>query len=178
MALRETAARRRGRASRGGARGRRFTPGRGPRARGMVRRGACEGGQMTVELLVVLPVALVVAVIAVNALTFFGDCAAFDLVARSSVRVCAASPGYGQDLGQSADAVRAMVEDEMGRDNLAVSVEVERGSLGLATFTVTLRYVPTLFGMGLRDEVLGVRLPALTHRTALTVDPYKPGMLF
>ena len=47
---------------------------------------ADDRGQMTVELLVVLPVVLIVAVVAVNALTFFGDCAAFDRVARNAVR--------------------------------------------------------------------------------------------
>lgn len=137
-----------------------------------------ERGQMTVELLVVLPVVLIVAVIAVNALTFFGDCAAFDRLARNAVRLCAASPAYGQDVGQSALDVRAMVEEAMGRDNLEVEAEASGGALGHATFTVTLRYAPTLFGLGLRDEVLGVRLPHLEHRTSLTVDPYKPGMLF
>ena len=42
------------------------------------RRLDDDGGQATVELAVVLPVVIIVAVIAVNALTFFGACAAFD----------------------------------------------------------------------------------------------------
>lgn len=137
-----------------------------------------EGGQMTVELLVALPAALIVVLIAVNALTFFGDCAAFDRVARNAVRLCAASPAYGQDVGQSAEAVRAMVEEALARDNLTVGAEASGGALGQVTFTVTLCYAPTLFGLGLRDEVLGVRLPRLEHQASLTVDPYKPGMLF
>lgn len=137
-----------------------------------------EGGQMTIELLVVLPVILIVAVIAVNALTFFGDCAAFDRVARNAVRICAASPGYGQDVGQSAAQVETMVGEALARDNLEVSAEASGGALGQVTFTVRLSYAPTLFGLGLRDEVLGVALPRLEHRVALTVDPYKPGMLF
>ena len=69
---------------------------------------ADDRGQMTVELLVVLPVVLIVAVVAVNALTFFGDCAAFDRVARNAVRLCAASPAYGQDAGRGAEEVRAV----------------------------------------------------------------------
>ena len=132
---------------------------------------ADDRGQMTVELLVVLPVVLIVAVVAVNALTFFGDCAAFDRVARNAVRLCAASPAYGQDAGRGA-------EEALVRDNLAVGVEVSGGVLGHVTYTATLAYAPTLFGLGLRDEVLGVRLPRLEHRVSLTVDPYKPGMLF
>lgn len=133
---------------------------------------------MTVELLVVLPVALIVAVVAVNALTFFGDCAAFDRVARNAVRICATSPAHGQDVGRGASEICAVVEETMGRGNLEVKVEASGDVLGQVTFTATLRYAPTLFGLGLRDEVLGVRLPRLEHRTALTVDPYKPGMLF
>ena len=142
------------------------------------RMQAATTGQMTVELLVVLPVALIVALIAVNALTFFGDCAAFDRVARNAVRLCAASPAYGQDAGQSADEVRAVVEEAMGREGLTVEVTASGGALGQVTFTATLGYAPTLFGLGLRDEVLGVRLPRLEHQVSLTVDPYKPGMLF
>ena len=81
---------------------------------------ADDRGQMTVELLVVLPVVLIVAVVAVNALTFFGDCAAFDRVARNAVRLCAASPAYGQDAGRGAEEVRAVIEEALVRDNLAV----------------------------------------------------------
>ena len=44
------------------------------------------------ELVAVLPVAIVVAAITVNALVFFGDCAAFDRIARNAVRVYATSP--------------------------------------------------------------------------------------
>lgn len=139
---------------------------------------ADDRGQMTVELLVVLPVVLIVAVVAVNALTFFGDCAAFDRVARNAVRLCAASPAYGQDAGRGAEEIRAVIEEALVRDNLAVGVEVSGGVLGHVTYTATLAYAPTLFGLGLRDEVLGVRLPRLEHRVSLTVDPYKPGMLF
>ena len=57
-----------------------------------------ENGQMTVELAVALPVLLAVAAIAVNALLFFSECAAFDVASRDAVRIHAASPAYGQDL--------------------------------------------------------------------------------
>ena len=56
-------------------------------------------GQMTVEFVAALPVLLAVAVISVNALTYFGWCAAFDDDFRDSVRVYAASPAYGQVMG-------------------------------------------------------------------------------
>ena len=60
-----------------------------------------EKGQMTVELAVAMPVLIVVAVIAANALTFFAECAVFDRVAHEAVRVHAAAPAYGQGPGQS-----------------------------------------------------------------------------
>ena len=49
---------------------------------GVAQADARERGQMTVELAVVFPALLAVAVIAVNALLFFSECAAFDRVAR------------------------------------------------------------------------------------------------
>ena len=53
-------------------------------------------GQMTVELAVALPVLIIVAVIAVNALTVFADCAAFDRAFRQTVRAYATAPAYGE----------------------------------------------------------------------------------
>lgn len=57
---------------------------------GVAQADARERGQMTVELAVVFPALLAVAVIAVNALLFFSECAAFDRVAREAVRLHAA----------------------------------------------------------------------------------------
>ena len=58
------------------------------------RQGRDERGQATVELAVVLPIAIIVAVIVVNALAFLG---------RRGIRPC---PIYGSD-GVFADAVRS-----------------------------------------------------------------------
>ncbi|MEG1098291.1 MAG: TadE/TadG family type IV pilus assembly protein, partial [Raoultibacter sp.] len=70
-----------------------------------------ETGQMTVEFAVVFPVLIIVAVIAVNALLFFSECAAFDRVARDAMRVYAASPEYGQTPDQACARVRAVLDD-------------------------------------------------------------------
>ena len=51
-----------------------------------VMRTCDERGQMTVELAAAFPVLIIVAVIAVNALAFFSECAAFDNVFRDAVR--------------------------------------------------------------------------------------------
>ena len=127
---------------------------------------------MTVELAVVFPVLLAVAVIAVNALLFFSECAAFDRVAREAVRVHAASPACGQGLEQSCALVSAF-----DRPYVGTRVAVEGTAGGHARFTATIEFSPTLFGLGLQSSVFGVSLPHLEHAVSLTVDPYKPGVL-
>ena len=73
-----------------------------------------ERGQATVELAVVLPVALVVAVIAVNALAFFGTCASFDRVARQTVCALATAPASGDDTASLALAVEQALTRQVG----------------------------------------------------------------
>lgn len=134
-------------------------------------------GQATVELAVAFPVALTVAVIAVNAMLFFSDCASFDRASREMVRIHAASPAYGQQIEQS----KAKIEDGLGslfsRANLSTRVSVESVDGGHVRFNTTLEYSPTLFGLGLRSSVMGISLPHLEHTEQFTVDCYKPGML-
>ena len=143
------------------------------------KRARClsEHGQASVELMMALPVMIAVAVIVVNALLFFSDCAAFDRLAHQAMRVHAASPAYGQDAQRSRDLVQSELERTFARDNLKVSVAVESVSGGRLSFDATLEYSPTLFGMGLRTEVFGVRLPGLSHTVSYVVDQYKPGVV-
>lgn len=143
----------------------------------MPSRLADRSGQVTVELAVVLPVVIIVAVIVVNALSFFSLCAEFDRAGRGAVRLCAASPAAGADLSQIASEVESVVEGAMELESGAVEVDARQIDSGHVVFELTLRYRPGLFGMGLRDEVFGVPMPALTHMTCLAVDKYKPGML-
>lgn len=133
-------------------------------------------GQTTVGLVVVMPVAIVLAAVAFNALLFFAECARFDRIAANAVRVCAAAPGYGQGLEQSVAHIDALIEDAMG-PGVSCDVSVAGGGAGFSTFTARMTYEPSLFGVDLRDEVFGVSLPALAHQTSLTIDSYKPGML-
>lgn len=137
----------------------------------------CVRGQMAVELCIVFPVAIIIAVIAVNALTFFSECAEFDRVGRNAVRQVAAVPAHGQTLEQSAAEVRAVVEGALDAENLTCEVTAVPAGDDLCTYSLELRYAPTLFGMGLVDEVFGVDLPALTHTSELTVSVYTPGKL-
>ena len=62
----------------------------------VLRKERGDAGQATVELAVVLPVAIVLTVIVVNALSFFEACAAFDQLARQAICAYAPSPDAGQ----------------------------------------------------------------------------------
>ena len=110
---------------------------------------------MTVEFVVAFPVVVVVAVIAVNAMLFFSECAAFDRVARDAVRVHAASPAYGQGLEQSRASVQAAIEEALAQPYTDVRVAVEGASLGHVTFTAHAGIPPHPVRHG--HEVAGVR---------------------
>lgn len=124
-----------------------------------------------------LPVLLAVAAISVNALAFFGWCAAFDDDFRDSVRVYAASPAYGQGVGDTCALIERALDERLDAENVSVSVSAHGVSAGHTSFSATLEYAPTLFGLGLKSEVMGVALPKLSHTEELVVDCYKPGVL-
>lgn len=137
-----------------------------------------QAGQMTIEFVVCLPVLIIVAAIAVNALSFFGICAAFDNNFRDIVRTNATSPAYGQDVYASAGIVEAQVNKTIAEENASASVQAREVSGGHVEFSGVVSFAPTLFGFGLKDEVLGVSLPRITHTETFVVDCYKPGVLF
>ena len=132
---------------------------------------------MTIELAVAMPVLIIVAVIAVNAMTLFADCAVFDRVAHEAVRVHAAAPGYGQGPDQCCALVEQDVVAALGADNVEVQVSHGMTGVDFDQYTATLVFHPTLFGLGLRSEVFGVPLPAFTHTTTYVVDSYKAGVI-
>ena len=134
-------------------------------------------GQMTVELAVAFPVLIAVAVIAVNACTFFVDCAVFDRVAHEAVRIHAAAPAYRQGADQSCALVEQEIRAAIDAPNVDVTVSHGPAGFDFMRFEATLEYAPTLFGLGLRSEVFGVALPRLSHSTTYVVDVYKPGVL-
>lgn len=139
---------------------------------------ADERGQMTIEFMAMLPVMIIVACIAVNALTFFSECAAFDVQAKNAIRTYATSPAYGQDSHGAVGKIEDTLKRSFDADALSVKVGAEHVRYGLLVYRARLEYTPNLFGMGLKTEVMGVALPRLHHDAALTVEPYKPGMLF
>ena len=134
-------------------------------------------GQMTIELAAVMPVALAIALLATNALAFFGQCAVFDRVAHEAVRIHAASPAYRQGAAQSCALVEADIMTALGGGNVDVSVTHSPVAYDLDCYTATLEFSPTLFGMGLRSQVFGVSMPRLVHTTAYVVDSYRAGVI-
>ncbi len=135
-------------------------------------------GQMSVEFVVAFPVMIAIAAIAVNAMAFFGICAAFDNDFRDLVRVHATSPAYGQDIAQSCTAIeQGLAATFEGKDTVVAHVSAQAVSRGHTTFTGTVEFSPTLFGLSLKDSIFGVSLPKLVHREEFTVDCYKPGVI-
>lgn len=134
-------------------------------------------GQMTIELAAALPVLIIVAMIAVNAMTFFSECAVFDRAAHDAVRVHAAAPAYGQSPSQSCALAEADIRTALGDDNVVVSVTHANAERDLDRYTATLEFSPSLFGMGLRSRVFGVAMPRLVHTTSYVIDSYKPGVI-
>ena len=134
-------------------------------------------GQMTVELSVAFPVLVAVAVVAVNAMGFFAECASFDRLACQAVRVHATAPAYGQSGAAGCALVQAELESAFDRSNEDVSVSCGATSFDLVRYDMALEYSPTLFGLGLRSEVFGVTLPKLRHEVSYVIDPYKPGVI-
>lgn len=141
----------------------------------VLRKERGDAGQATVELAVVLPVAIVLAVIVVNALSFFEACAAFDQLARQAICAYAPSPEAGQGPAEVAALVESELEEALGTSNLAIEVTVQGRAGSYQRYCGRLSFAPTLFGLGLKDEVFGVSLPRLVHEVDLTVDAYRPG---
>ena len=144
---------------------------------GLLGSRRCERGQMTIELAVAMPALIAVAVIAVNAMTFFADCAVFDRITCESVRVCAASPAYGEDAGREVALIEQAIRAQLSDQNLDVSVEHGVTGADFDEYRATLAYYPTLFGLGLRSQVFGVAMPHLTHVARYVIDGYKPGVV-
>ena len=132
---------------------------------------------MTMELAVALPVLLAVALIVANALTFLAQCAVFDRAAHEAVRVYAAAPAYRQSPAQSCALAETAIREALGSRNVEVSVTHSAAQRDLDRYTATLEFSPTLFGMGLRDQVFGIAMPRLAHTTEYVVDSYKPGVV-
>ena len=134
-------------------------------------------GQMTVEFVVAFPAMIAVALVAVNAILFFSECAAFDRAFRSAVCTYAASPAYEQGVSQSCVLVESAVRESIQSENTELSVSSSGAEGGMVTFSGELRFAPTLFGKGKLTGAFGVSFPSLTHEEKIAVSAYKPGLV-
>ena len=105
------------------------------------------------------------------------ECAAFDQLARQAICAYAPSPDAGQGPAEVAALVESELEEALGTSNLAIEVTVQGRAGSYQRYCGRLSFAPTLFGLGLKDEVFGVSLPRLVHEVDLTVDAYRPGVL-
>ena len=146
---------------------------------------ASREGQMTVELAVITPVVIVVALVVLNLMGFVEACAAFDQVALDAVVAHGVAPSGEQSEGRAASEVRSAIEELLGRsDRCEVEVRTEPTSgTGQGSFAISpllTRYVCTLT---YRPWPRSVRFPGITyeaplalrHECSLVVDRYRPG---
>ena len=161
--------------------------------RGVVlRRGLDdEEGQMIVEMAVVAPVLIIVAVVVFNLLMFLTAVARFDRVAFDAVLALAVAPsGEASDRGQE-HTVQEAIAGAMGKmRGVTVTVQAEpawkdvaTGRVGfscapyLTRYRCVLSYEPWPQGLTVAGVSAGTP-PTLRHERIIVVDRYRSGVVF
>lgn len=144
-------------------------------------------GQMTVELAVVMPVALVVALTVYNLGRFVQLCAVFDQVSLDAIVSQGVSPPGEQSTFSAQEAIRSAVSGALAGDDYEVSVSARGASGGgdgasLSLAPLQTRYVCTLeYRPWPRSFVIaGVPYESplkLRHERSLVVDRFKSGVV-
>lgn len=134
-----------------------------------------KAGQMTVELCVVLPVVIVIAVVLVNTLWFASDCASFDRVARNCVRIEGVSPRIRDSVEEVQSKIESTLKGSFDGKNQSVRVWTSGKVNNIQQYTCELTWSPTIFGLDLKDSIFGVHISGLKHEVVLSIFPYKPG---
>lgn len=151
-----------------------------------------ERAQATVEMAVVAPVLLVLALIVYNLMVFVSASARFDRVAPDIViaRGVSSSGDAGADAKVSdvSSEIAEAIEGAMGSYDIEVEVtcasgggvqEEERGlSLvgALRTYRCSFRMRPWPSGLSIAGVSMGA--PAfLEHAREITIDPWRPGVI-
>lgn len=148
-----------------------------------------ELAQATVEMAVVAPVLIVLALIVYNIMVFLSATARFDRVAPDVVLAHAVAP-EGDGTGELSDAserVKEVLQSAMDGYDLEIEVTSAEGVAArdegilsldgtLRTYTCTMRYRPWPSGLSIAGVSLGA--PAfLSHERAVTIDPWRPGVI-
>lgn len=145
--------------------------------------------QATVEMAIVAPVLLVLALIVYNVMLFTSATARFDRVAPDIVLAHGTAPAEGEDGLAVTDAsaqVAAQLERAMDGYDLEIEVACmsggeEGGSVlalagSLRTYTCTMRFAPWPSGLAIAGVSMGA--PAfLVHERSVTIDPWRPAVI-
>ena len=146
-------------------------------------------GQMVVELAVLIPPMIVIALVLLNVMWFVEAVTLFDRVVPDTVLALAVSPAGGSE-----DALQERVVDAALEETLAdvrgveVSVRVETAwevsdGLGfsfaphLTRYVCTLTYYPWPTQLSIAGFDAGIPL-ALRHERTFTIDRYRSGVVF
>ena len=148
-----------------------------------------ERAQATVEMAVVTPVLLVLALIVYNVMIFASAVARFDRVVPDIVLAHAvASEVEGDESSADASAtVQTQILNAMEGYDLQIEVSSEQGAeasdgglLSLSgtfrTYTCTMHYEPWPTSLSIAGVPLGAPT-TLSHERAVTVDPWRPGVV-
>lgn len=141
--------------------------------------------QATVEMAIVAPVMIVLALIAYNVADYSAAVARFDRMAPDVVMAHAVSPEGEGGVGTSV-RVAEYLQEAMEGYRVEVDVACEGGAeeggsmLDLAvnptTYRCIMRYELWPGGLSIAGVDLGAPL-ALEHERAVVVDPWKPGVI-
>lgn len=143
---------------------------------------------MVVELAVMAPVVIVVALVAYNLMRYVEACAAFDQAALDAVVSQGVSPAGEQTRMAAVEQVRAVLEDALGREG-GCEVEVRAEQVGASGTSTSFLISPLLTRyvcvLTYRPWPRFVRLPGITlevpvalrHERELVVDRYRPGVV-
>lgn len=151
-------------------------------------RAVEDSAQATVEMAVVVPVMIVLALIVYNVMVFAGAVARFDRVAPDIVLAHAIAPeGEGSALVDASARVSAELENAMQGYDLEIEVTSEAGTSpgqdallslegSFRTYACVMRFRPWPQGFAIAGVSLGA--PAfLIHERAVTIDPWRPGVV-
>lgn len=147
-----------------------------------------QSGQMAVELAVLIPVIIVMALTLYNLLGFVSACAVFDRVALDAVISQGVSPSGEQSEISATQGVSDCIAHAVGREGTCqIEVRAERlsdasGSVDLTMAPLLTRYVCTLvYRPWPRSfSIAGVSFQApvaLRHERSIVVDRFRTGVV-
>lgn len=146
-----------------------------------------QDGQMAVELAVLMPVIIAVALVSINVLRFAELVARFDRVAPDAVLIQGVSPAGSSELGAGVSAIQEQIVSAMPDNSCEVTVRQQvvgaagSGALvnlaaGTVRYTCTLTYIPWPTALSIAG--VSFRLPfSITHERSLVVDRYRAGII-